>query len=148
MFYFSCSRERTLLRFLCYLCTHSCLRVSILVYPFFFLMLVVVVVDLLGTCSVYLLVCICVSDFTLVPFAQLYCNENGNGFLKMFILKTGIMNLCSRRGVVSSVSAYWSQEPGFVSQVSHQNSNMKNISSASTSHQISGKNSESKIKLP
>ena len=50
----------------------------------------------------------------------------------------------SRRAVVSSMSAYQSQKPGFVLQVSDQQMKLKNISSAITSPSISGKNSKSR----
>ena len=56
------------------------------------------------------------------------------------------LNCLSRRSLVSSVSAYLLQKPGFVSQVSHQIWNTKNISSTISSQQISGKNLGSKSK--
>ena len=52
------------------------------------------------------------------------------------------------RGLVGSVLAILDEKPGFESQTRHQNEiPTKSISSAISSQQISGKNSESQIKI-
>ena len=62
----------------------------------------------------------------------------------IFKFKKGKACARSRRGLVGSVD----EKPGFEPQARHQNKIRKSISSAMSSQQISGKNSDKQIKLP